>query len=325
MRRCRTVRGSSPARRRRRSAAQVPAPADTSGRDTSRVAQLPEIKVTVTRTPEPLAAGAVRGRRRSTAPSIQRGAADHRARRGAEQHPRRRRRQPLQLLARPADLDPRVRQPVQLRRARHQDPARRHSADAARTGRASSPTWSSPTSSAPRCSAAPAPRSTATPRAAWSRSRPSPRPSARSPSGVQGRRAAAGRRTGDGFYKWQSWTSARSATPAAPSPSEPVQGRRVPPAQRGRDPAAQRGRGLRLLRHHPRHAALQRGRRPQGREPRRPHARRVHGQSRLGGRDQYLPRRRQGRPAAAARAGSQALRRRRERVPGFASSVCCAT
>ena len=59
-------------------------------------------------------------------------AADHRPRRGAEQHPRRGGRQPLQLLARPADLDPRLRQPLQLRRARAQDPARRHPADAAR-------------------------------------------------------------------------------------------------------------------------------------------------------------------------------------------------
>ena len=41
-------------------------------------------------------------------------------------------------------------------------------------------------------------------------------------------------------------------------------------------------------------------------------------QSRLGGRDQYFPRRRQGRPAAAARPGSQAFRRRRERLPDFA-------
>ena len=40
--------------------------------------------------------------------------------------------QPLQLLARPAHLDPRLRQPLQLRRARAQDPAGRRSADAAR-------------------------------------------------------------------------------------------------------------------------------------------------------------------------------------------------
>jgi len=36
-------------------AAQEPTPADTAGRDTSRVARLPEIEVSVTRTPEPLA------------------------------------------------------------------------------------------------------------------------------------------------------------------------------------------------------------------------------------------------------------------------------
>ena len=55
-----------PARHRRRSprrrSAQEPVRTDTSGRDTTRVTQLPEVQVTVTRTAEPLVARALRGR-----------------------------------------------------------------------------------------------------------------------------------------------------------------------------------------------------------------------------------------------------------------------
>ena len=60
------------------------------------------------------------------------GPADRGHRRGAEQPARRRRRQPVQLLARPADLHSRLRQPLELRGARSQDPARRHPPDPAR-------------------------------------------------------------------------------------------------------------------------------------------------------------------------------------------------
>ena len=110
--------------------AQAPPRRTPRRRDTSRVTQLPEIKVTVTRTPGAARPGAVRGRRGGRA-RISSGRSPPPARRGAEQHPRRRGGQPLQLLAGPADLDPRVRGTVQFRRPRREDPARRHPADAA--------------------------------------------------------------------------------------------------------------------------------------------------------------------------------------------------
>src|SRR5207249_105598 len=57
-------------------------------------------------------------------------AAPHRAA-GSPDGPRRVRGEPLQLLPRPAHLDPRVRRALGVRRARHQGAARRHPPDAA--------------------------------------------------------------------------------------------------------------------------------------------------------------------------------------------------
>ena len=117
---------------------------------------------------------------------------------------------------------------------------------------------------------------------------------------VQVRRAGTGSATGDGFYKWQSWTSGRSGSGERHALRFPVQGRRLPAAQRGRDPAAERGRGLRLQRHHPGHAAARPRRQPRGPEPRRPDLARVPGQSRLGGGEQHPAAARTRTSAAAA-------------------------
>ena len=134
-------------------------------------------------------------------------AADRRHRRGAEQPARCGRQQPLQLLARPADLDPRVRQPVQLRRARAQDPARRHSPDPAgrpepahqhrlRRHRAGRGAQGRQLVALRQC-------------VGWGDLVPE---RARGAGPVRAAGAGAGRQReadGDAFYKWQSWTSGR--------------------------------------------------------------------------------------------------------------------
>ena len=105
-----------------------------------------------------------------------------------------------------------------------------------------------------------------------------------------------------------------------------VQGRRLPAAQRGRDPPAQRRRGLRVL------AARRSGpcasappTIPTAENPGRAHLRRVPGQARLGRGQQHPPRRRQGRPAAAALARPEALRRRAATSRRDGVRRCCAT
>ena len=110
--------------------AQEPA-ARHHGRDTTRVTHLPELNVTVTRTTEPLERVPVRGRRPGSRRTWS-GTADGRHRRGAQQPAGRGGGEPVQLLPRPADLDPRVRQPLQLRGARAQDPGGRDPPDPAR-------------------------------------------------------------------------------------------------------------------------------------------------------------------------------------------------
>ena len=117
--------------------------------------------------------------------------------------------QPVQLLARPADLDPRVRQPLQLRRPGRQDPAGRHPPDPARR----------PEPAHQRGLRRPGTRRGAARRQLValrqrlrrgdlaSRARAPRRLPSRSGCGF---RAATGKRDGDGFYKWQSWSSGRS-------------------------------------------------------------------------------------------------------------------
>ena len=94
----------------------------------------------------------------------------------------------------------------------------------------------------------------------------------------------------------------------------PVQGRRVPPAQRRRVPAAQRRRRLGDERLDRRHRPAQPGRQSGGGEPRRAHPDRVRRQSRFRRAEQHHPRRGQGRAAAAARPRGEALRRGGQRV-----------
>ena len=170
--------------------------------------RLPEINVTVTRTAEPLDrvpyAVGVLGRAGSPAR-----AADHRPRRGAEQPSRRRRRQPLQLLARPAHLDPRLRQPLQLRRARAQDPARRRAADAARRPEPAHQRRVRRPSAGPRCCAGASSSlyGNASGGVVSLQSEPAAQARSRTRVRVEG---GTGKRGDDDFYKWQSWTSGRA-------------------------------------------------------------------------------------------------------------------
>ena len=143
---------------------------------------------------------------------------------------------------------------------------------------------------------------------------------ARSPSGCGCRAATAS--GGDGFYKWQSWTSARSgdAGPSRSPSSRPTASastaRRVPAAQR-------RWRlGDERLDH--RHRPAQPGGQPGGAEPRRTHQAGVRRQPRFRRANNIIRGRRQGRAAATARARAEALRRGGQRVQRQRSSACCA-
>ena len=189
------------------SAAQEPARAGLrAGRQRQR--RLPEISVTVTRTAEPLDRVPVRGRRPGPGrPSAR--PADHRTRRSAEQSPGRRGGQPLQLLARSAHLDPGLRQPVELRRARPQDPARWRATDAARRPepahqrrvRHDRPGRSPPRRQLRALRQRVRRRGLAPDRAGGGRARSRP---------GSARKAAPAKRGDDDFYKWQSWSSGRS-------------------------------------------------------------------------------------------------------------------
>ena len=193
----------------------------------------PEIKVTVTRTHRAAGAGAVRGRR----------ARPHGASSGASRPsgidealnnlPGVVVVQPLQLLAGPADLDPRVRQPLQLRRPRAQDPAGRRPADPARRPEPAHQRRLR----RHRAGRGAARRQLVALRQRLRRrdlvpDRAAPR-RRRSRSGC-GCRAGAASGTATAFYKWQSWTSGRSRQRERHALDLPVQGRRVPAAQRRR-------------------------------------------------------------------------------------------
>ncbi len=296
-------------------AAQVPARPDTVVRDTSRAARLPEIKVTVTRVPEPLArvpyAIGVLDRT-----AIQRGQQTTRHRRGVEQHPR--------------------------RRGQPTGTTSRSTSGSRSAGSAAGPTSACAASrSSGWHTTDPARRSEPVDQHRLRRYRPG-----RGPEGGQllalrqrlrrrdrapdrARRGGAVRpaRAGPGRQRQAERRRVLQVAELDLGPLRSgerhalgvaVQGRRVPAAQRRGDPPAQRRRGLRLRRLDPRHAPAQPRRQSRGAESRGPDARRVRGQRRFGGGEQHRARRRQGRPAAAARARGQALRRRGERVRHFA-------
>ena len=112
-------------------AAQEPAAGDTTGRDSTRITQLPELNVTVTRSEEPLSrvpfAVGVLDR-----DDLVRGQPTLGIDEALNNLPGVRGRQPLQLLAGPAHLHSRRREPLQFRSARAEDSGGRHSPDAAR-------------------------------------------------------------------------------------------------------------------------------------------------------------------------------------------------
>ena len=244
-------------------------------------------------------AGAVRGGR--AGPRRPRaGPAHPRHRRGAQQPARRRGRQPLQLLARPADLHPRLRQPVQLRGARTQDPGGRHPPDAARRTEPAHQRGLR----RPRAGRGAAGLELLALRQRVGRSDRLP-DRARGARPVRPAGAAARRRRQAGRRRLLQVAELdlgpvrrreRHAVGLA------VQGRRLPPAQRGRVPAAQRRRRVDRERLDRRHGAAQPGGQSRGAEPRRAHPERVPGQPRLRRREQHPPRRRQGRAAVPARA-----------------------
>ena len=265
---------------------------------------------------------ALRGKRaRQGRPSAR--PAHDRPRRSAQQSAGRRGRQPVQLFARSADLHPRIREPLQLRRPRPQGAAGRRATDAARRAEPAHQR---------RVRHDRARRSPARRQLRPLRQRLRWRHLARNGAGGPGAVRDPGARGGRHrqlerrrllqvaeLVLWSLRQRQRHALPLA------IQDRRLSPAQRRRDSPAQRGRRLRLFRLDPRHAALQRRRRSDRRESRRPHPRRIPRQSRFRRGHQHRPARRQGRPAAAALARTQARRRRRHRVRTLQSSACCAT
>ena len=234
------------ASRRLHCVAQEPVRTDTTGADTTpgyQAAGARGYRDPDSRAAEP---GALSPWVSSTGGEFQRGQQTVGHRRGAEQPARRRGREPVQLLARSADLDSGLRQPVELRGARAQDPARRHPTDTPRR----------PEPADQHRLRRPGPRRGAARgqllalRQRLRRRDLVPDP-ARRPGTVRPARPGAGgqRRAGERRLLQVAELDLgpigqreRHALPLA------VQGGRVPPAQRRGDPAAQRRAGLRLRR-----------------------------------------------------------------------------